>query len=103
MLVAVELFAAVKEFVAPGLLNEVASAGIVLPAGGLPNVLLVTCSAGFSSETPTLNASLNFSTKRIWATRNQEKPGRYCPSIVCGMFSLRTPSPTFSAVIRLQV
>src|ERR1700722_2897246 len=103
MLVAVELFAAVKEFVAPGLLNEVARAGIVLPAGGLPNVLLVTCSAGFSSEAPMLNASLNFSTKRICATRSQEKPGMYCPSITPGMFSLRTSRPTFCAVIMLQV
>src|SRR5580698_6179040 len=103
MLVAVELFAAVNEFVAPGLLNEVRRAGIVLPAGGLPNVLLVTCSAGFSREIPTLNASLNFSTKRICATRSQEKPGTYCESIVSGMFSLRTPSPAFSAVTMLQV
>src|ERR1700735_1836558 len=103
MLVAVELFAAVKAFVAPGLLNEVARAGIVVPVGGVPYVLLVTCSAGFSSETPTLNASLNFSTKRICATRSQEKPGTYCASIVCGMFSLRTSKPAFCAVTMLQV
>src|SRR5882757_4483716 len=98
MLLDAELFGAVKEFVAPGLLKIVVSAG-----GFVPYVLLVTCSAGFSSETPTLNCSLNFSTKRICATRSQEKPGTYCPSMVCGMFSLRTPRPTFCAVTMLQV
>src|SRR5271168_742663 len=98
MLFAVELFGAVNEFVAPGLLKITDSAGAVAL-----EVLFVTCSAGFSSDRPTLNLSLNFSTKRICGRRSTEKPGRYCPSMVCGMFSVRTPRPTVSAVTKLHV
>ena len=83
-------FGGVNELLAPGLLNIVRSGGA--PVRGSDDQ-----PAGFSSDTAAVNISLTFFVKRICGTRSQSKPGRYCPSIVSGMFSDRATDPLFES------